>query len=508
MSKSQSFLTPQIILATIALSLASFMNILDMTIVNTAISHIAGDFAVPYSQGTWVITTYAVAEAIMLPLTGWLTQRFGTLKLFIWGTILFVLASVLCGVSTTMEMLLFSRILQGVVGASMIPLSQTLLLSIYPPEKRGMAIGLWSMTLVLAPIAGPILGGWLTDNANWRWAFYINIPLGLFVVLTTTMVFKKLNWKDVIVKTPVDIIGIIFLVIGVGSLQLMLDKGSEHDWFNDSFIISLALISFIFLVSFVIWELHQKNPIVDLKYFKDRNFVVGVMALAIGSTAFFATVVIIPIWLQNYLCYTAYDSGITTATTSVFVVLLAPVIGLNMHKFDSRKLVAFGFVAFFVAAYFGSTLTPDVTQGHISLTRLYIGVGLAFFFIPLNNILLANIPDSGIASASGISNFMRNIGNSFGTSLVVSHFNSLQASYHEQLVSTVHTGNNAYNETINQMGGATETNMFYLNHIINGQAALLGINNIIFLSGLIMLSLIPILFIAKKSDKVIEGAGH
>lgn len=508
MSKKEKFLTPEIILATIALSLASFMNILDMTIVNTAISHIAGDFAVPYSQGTWVITTYAVAEAIMLPLTGWLTQRFGTLKLFIWGTVSFIFASILCGISTSMEMLLFSRILQGVVGASMIPLSQTLLLSIYPPEKRGAAIGLWSMTLVLAPIAGPILGGWLTDNANWRWAFYINIPLGIFVVLTTLVVFKKLKWKDVIVKTPVDIIGIILLVVGIGSLQLMLDKGSEHDWFNDNFIICLGIISFIFMITFIIWELHQKNPIVDLKYFKDRNFTVGVIALAIGSTAFFATVVIIPIWLQNYLGYTAYDSGITTATTSVFVVLLAPLIGLNMHKFDSRKLVAFGFIAFFVAAYFGANLTPDVTQEHIALTRLYIGVGLAFFFIPLNNILLANVPDNEIAAASGIANFMRNIGNSFGTSLVVSHFNSLQASYHEQLVSTVHTGNNSYNEVMNQIGGATESNMAYLNHIVNGQAALLGINNIIFLSGIIMLCLIPLLFIAKKSNKVIEGSGH
>jgi DHA2 family multidrug resistance protein len=508
MNEKINITTQQIILATIALALGSFMNILDMTIVNTAVSHIAGDFAVPYTQGTWVITTYAVAEAIMLPLTGWLTQRFGMLKLFTSATLLFTFASVLCGISTSMEMLLIARILQGIVGASMIPLSQTLLMSIFPPEKRGAAIGLWAMTVVIAPIAGPILGGWLTDNANWRWAFYINVPLGLFVSLTTLFVFKKIGWKDVIAKVPVDFIGICLLVIGIGSLQLMLDKGSEHDWFNDSFIISLALISFIFMVIFVIWELHQKDPIVDLKYFKDKNFVSGVLSLSIGSTAFFATVVIMPIWLQNYLGYTAFDSGMATATTSVFVVLLAPIIGANMHKFDSRKLVAFGFIAFFLASYFGSNLTPDITQGGIALNRLSIGIGLAFFFIPLNNILLANIPDNEIAAASGISNFMRNMGNSFGTSLVVSHFNTLQASYHEQLVATVQPGNHAYNEIIGQLGGATEANMFYLNYIIDGQAALLGINSIIFLSGLIMLSLIPVLFIAKKPDKVVEGAGH
>jgi DHA2 family multidrug resistance protein len=508
MNESINLTKAQLILATIALALGSFMNILDMTIVNTAVSHIAGDFGIPYTQGTWVITTYAVSEAIMLPLTGWLTARFGTLKQFVVATALFTVASIMCGLSTNMEMLLFSRVLQGIVGASMIPLSQTLLMSIYPPEKRGAAIGLWAMTVVLAPIAGPILGGWLTDNASWRWAFYINIPLGLFVSFTTYMVFKKIGWKDIIVKAPVDILGIIFLVIGIGSLQLMLDTGSEHDWFNDSFIVSLAIISFIFMVIFVIWELHQKNPIVDLKYFKDKNFVVGVLALSLGSTAFFATVVIIPIWLQNYLGYTAFDSGLATATTSVFVVLLAPVIGANMHKFDSRKLVAFGFICFFLASYWGCNLTPDVTKGHIALTRLFVGLGLAFFFIPLNNILLANIPDKEIAAASGISNFTRNIGNSFGTSLVVNYFNNIQAGYHEQLVSSVHTGNNAYSEYINGLGGATEANLSYLNFIINGQSALLGINNIILLSGIIMLLLIPILFIAKKSNKVVEGAGH
>lgn len=504
----KSYVTPQLILATLALALGSFMNILDVTIVNTAVSHIAGDFAIPYSQGTWVITTYAVSEAIMLPLTGWLTSRFGMLRQYVVATLLFTLASVLCGLSPDMGMLLFSRVLQGIVGASMIPLSQSLLLSMYPKEKRGLAIGIWSMTAVLAPIAGPIVGGWLTDVSSWRWAFYINVPIGLFSSLLTWSIFKQRGWIDTIKKVPVDYIGLICLIISVGSLQLLLDKGSDYDWFSSNIIIGLTLLSFIFFVIFVIWESHQKNPVVDLKYFKNINFVVGILALSIGSTAFFSTVVILPIWLQNYLGYTAFVSGLTTATTSVCIVILAPIIGGNLHKFDARKLVAFGFISFFFASLYSARMTPDVTQGHIALMRLSIGTGLAFFFIPLNNILLAGIPDNEIPSASGISNFMRNMGNSFGTSLVVSYWDRMQTTYHEQLISNIQSSNNNLYLYTQSLNIPKEQQYGLLNQVINSQAALMGINNIMLLSGLIMLALIPLVFLAKKSTKIIEGGGH
>lgn len=508
MSANKSFMTPQIILATLALTLGSFMNVLDMTIVNTAISHIAGDFAIPYSQGTWAITSYAVSEAIMLPLTGWLTSRFGMLKLYVWATLLFTLSSVLCGLAPNFEILLASRVLQGIVGASMIPLSQSLLISIYPPEKRSMALGLWAMTVVVAPIAGPILGGYLTDTASWRWAFYINVPIGLFSAFMVSNIFKKIGWKDIIKKVPVDIIGLICLIISIGSLQLMLDKGSELDWFSSNKIIFLAITSFVFMIIFLIWESYQEHPIVNLNYFKNRNFVIGVLVLCVGSTAFFSTVVILPIWLQNYLGYTAFDSGLTTATTSAFVVLLAPLLGANLHKLDARKVVAFGFIVFFFVSLWASKMTPDVTQGHIAFVRLFLGIGLACFFIPLNNIMFADIPSEEIPAASGISNFMRNIGNSFGTSLVVSYWEHMQANYHEQLVSNVHVGNNAYKEYVTHLSSSIEQNLYLINSTINSQAALMGINNIMLLSGLIMLGLIPVVFIAKKSDKVISGGGH
>lgn len=506
--KTKSFFTFEILLATIALALGSFMNILDVTIVNTSISHIAGDFGIPYSSGTWVITSYSVSEAILLPLTGWLTMRFGMLRQYIWATILFTIASILCGLSPNFEMLLASRVLQGIVGASMIPLSQSLLMSIYPPEKRGMAIGIWAMTAVLAPIAGPILGGYITDIASWRWTFYINLPIGVFSAWMVHKIFKKRGWKDEVKKVPVDYFGLISLAVSIGCLQLLLDTGADEDWFSSIHIILLAIISFVFMGMFIIWELQQKNPVVNLKYFLNRNFVIGVLVLCIGSTAFFATVVILPIWLQNYMGYTAFKSGLTTSTTSIFVVILAPIIGGMLNKVDPRKIVAFGFASFFIVSIFSANMTPEVTSYYIAFARLMTGIGLACFFIPLNNIMFADIENNEIPAASGISNFMRNIGNSIGTSLVVAYWNNVQAGHHEQMISSVNEGNSNYLSYIGNMTGSNTGNLSSINQIINSQSALMGINDIMLGSGIIMLCLIPIVFIAKKSNKQVEGGGH
>lgn len=506
--KEKSFFTMEVLLATIALALGSFMNILDVTIVNTSVSHIAGDFAIPYSSGTWVITSYSVSEAILLPLTGWLTMRFGMLKQYIWATILFTLASILCGLSPTFELLLASRVLQGIVGASMIPLSQSLLMSIYPPEKRGMAIGIWAMTAVLAPIAGPILGGYITDIASWRWTFYINLPIGIFSAWMVKRIFQKRGWKDEIKKLPIDYFGLISLAVSVGCLQLLLDTGADNDWFSSIQIRVLAIISFVFMGMFIIWELHQKNPVVNLKYFLNRNFVIGVLVLCIGSTAFFATVVILPIWLQNYMGYTAFKSGLTTSTTSIFVVILAPFIGNMLSKVDARKVVAFGFITFFTVSIFAAKMTPDVTSGYIAIVRLMTGIGLACFFIPLNNIMFADIANNEIPSASGVSNFMRNIGNSIGTSLVVAYWDHVQAGHHEQLIGAVNEGNSNYLSYIDNIGGSVTTSLALINQTINAQSALMGINDIMLGSGVIMLCLIPVVFIAKKSNKQVEGGGH
>ena len=265
-------ITPEILLITLALSIGSFMNVLDSTIVNVSLSHIAGDFGISPNQGTWVITSYSVAEAIFLPLIGWLTTRFGSVKQYIWSTILFTIASMICGLAPTYPLLLFARVMQGVVGASMIPLSQTIMLSVYPKAKKGLGLGIWAMTIVIAPVLGPILGGWITDTMSWRWCFYVNLPFGILSSYLVYTAFKKRGHKDIIQHSKIDFIGLILLIIGVGSLQLMLDQGRDLDWFASPTIVFLAVVAFVFLVLLGIWEFYYKNPVVNVRLFLNRNW--------------------------------------------------------------------------------------------------------------------------------------------------------------------------------------------------------------------------------------------
>jgi len=274
----------KLVLATIALGLGSFMNVLDISIANVSLPSIAGDFAVSPAQGTWIITSYAVSEAIMLPLTGWLAGRFGDVRQFTVATLLFTLASLLCGASQSFEMLLISRVLQGVVGASMIPLSQSLIIKIFPANKRGAALGIWSLTLIIAPVLGPVVGGWLTDNYVWRLVFFINIPFGLLCAFAVTKLMKGRESPKVI--TPIDKVGLTLLTIGIGSLQILLDKGNELNWFGSTTICVLALISVITLISLVIWELGEEYPIVNLRLYANRNFLIAASCFGIGRFAF------------------------------------------------------------------------------------------------------------------------------------------------------------------------------------------------------------------------------
>ncbi|MEO6985360.1 MAG: DHA2 family efflux MFS transporter permease subunit, partial [Paralcaligenes sp.] len=288
---------------TIAVSAAVFMNVLDSSIANVSIPTIAGDLGVSATQGTWVITSFAVANAITVPLTGWLTQRFGQVRLFVISILLFVLSSWLCGFSWSLESLVFFRVIQGAVAGPMIPLSQSLMLASYPKEKAGMALALWSITVLVGPVAGPLLGGIISDNYNWSWIFYINVPVGLLAGWGTWEIYKKRD--SVKVKLPIDGTGLALLVLWVGALQLMLDKGKELDWFSSPAITTMAIVVVISFVFFVIWELTAKHPVVDLTLFKGRNFTSGTVTISVAYGVFFGTVVLLPLWMQSTLGYTA-----------------------------------------------------------------------------------------------------------------------------------------------------------------------------------------------------------
>ena len=496
-----------LILATLALAIGSFMNVLDSTIVNVSLTHIAGDFAIAPNQGTWIITSYAVSEAIFLPLVGWMTKRFGVVRQYIWSTILFTIASLLCGMSFSFNFLLFARVLQGIVGASMIPLSQTLMMSLYPKEKRGMAMGIWSITVIVAPVLGPVIGGYITDSFSWRWCFYINLPIGLLSGYLVYSIFKKRGYVEKTQKSSIDIFGLILLILGVGSLQLLLDKGNDLDWFSSNYIKILALCAGLCLIILFIWEWYHENPVVDVRLFKNRNFLIGSLTLTIATIAFFSSVVVIPLWLQNYMGYTAFKSGTTTATSGILVLFIAPVLGSQLHKMDARKVIVFGFTSFSIITISMARFTPDVTSGFISMSRFLSGVGLGFFFVPLNTITLSDIRTEELAAASGLYNFMRNIGTSFGTSLSVNYWSNRMAVHREVMVSGVNASNPSFTSYINQASGSVQAKVAGLNMIIDKQASIMGVNDIMRISGILILFLIPFIFLAKRPNKVVSS-GH
>jgi MFS transporter, DHA2 family, multidrug resistance protein len=286
-------------LGTVALSLATFMNVLDTSIANVSLPSIAGDLGVSPDQGTWVITSFGVANAIALPLTGWLTRRFGQVRLFTLSVFLFVIASFLCALAPSLGVLIGFRILQGAVAGPMIPLSQSLLLSSYPKSKSGSALGMWSVTTLVAPVVGPVLGGWITDNIAWPWIFYINVPVGIVAGLVTWFVYRRRETPTA--RVPIDRIGLVLLVLWVGALQILLDQGKDLDWFNSGEIVALAVVALVGFTLFLIWELTDKHPIVDLSLFRRRNFWVSTLAMLLAYGAFFGNVVLLPLWLQQYM---------------------------------------------------------------------------------------------------------------------------------------------------------------------------------------------------------------
>src|SRR5581483_5476559 len=322
------------VVGTLVVSLATFMNVLDTSIANVSIPAIAGDLGVSPNQGTWVITSFAVANAISVPLTGWLTQRYGQVRLFLATTVLFVAASLLCGLAPSIELLIVFRIVQGAVAGPMIPLSQTILLASYPREKSGMALAMFSLTILVAPVVGPLLGGWITDNFSWPWIFFINVPLGLIAAVFTWMIYR--GRESARVRTPIDSVGLVLLVLWVGGLQLMLDKGKDLDWFESNLIVGLAVTSALGFALFLVWELTDEHPVVDLRLFARRNFWTGTLSISLSYAAYFGSIVLLPLWLQQYLGYTATDAGLILAPVGVLAMLLTPLIGRTIHRVDPR----------------------------------------------------------------------------------------------------------------------------------------------------------------------------
>jgi DHA2 family multidrug resistance protein len=488
----------RLVILTIALSLGIFMNVLDVSIANVAIPTLAGDLAVSPDNGTWVITSFAVSQAIMLPLTGWLARRFGEVRLFILSTGLFTLVSVLCGLSANLPMLIFFRVLQGAVSGPMIPLSQSLLLANYPEHRKGFATGIWAMTAVVAPILGPIMGGWITDNYTWPWIFYINVPVGIFSVVFTWITLR--GRETPITKTPIDIVGLILLIIGISCLQILLDKGNDLDWFHSNTILILAITSTIALSFLILWEITEKHPIIDLSLFLIRNFTIGTIALTFGYLVYFSNVVIFPLWLQTQMGYTPTWAGLAAAPVGLLPFFLTPFVGNYMGKFDLRIIISLGFIVFALTSFWQSNFYTDVGYVQLIEPRFIQGLGLTFFFTPLITIVISGLPPERIASALGLANFCRILGGSFGTSISVTLWDRREAFHHSRLVEQINPFNPFSREAVQHLqalGFKGLENFEYLTRAITNQAFMLSTNDIFWLSGWVFIGLLIIIWFAK-----------
>jgi DHA2 family multidrug resistance protein len=504
-----SFTPPSLLLCTIGLSLATFMQVLDTTIANVALPTISGNLGVSSEQGTWVITSFAVSNAIALPLTGWLSRRFGEVKLFLWATILFVMASFLCGISTSMPELVGFRVLQGVVAGPLYPMTQTLLIAVYPPAKRGMALALLAMVTVVAPIAGPILGGVITDSYSWPWIFFINVPIGLFaaVVVRQQMASRPVTTS----RQPMDYVGLITLIIGVGALQIVLDKGNDMDWFESNFIIVGTVISAIGLAAFIIWEMTDEHPVVNLRLFAYRNFRVGTIALVGGYAGFFGINLILPQWLQTQMGYTPTYAGLAVAPIGILPVLMSPFVGKYAQKFDLRVLSGISFLGIGASCFMRAGFTSEVDFEHIALVQLFMGAGIALFFMPTLSILLSDLPPSQIADGSGLATFLRNLGGSFAASLTTWIWIRRADQHHAYLTESISTYDPATRHALDIMGGASNQAYAQLDGIVTSQAYMMSTVDYFYMMGWIFFALILVVWMAKPpfgAKAAPGGGGH
>ncbi|HEY0269961.1 MAG TPA: DHA2 family efflux MFS transporter permease subunit [Sphingomonas sp.] len=491
----------------LALALGTFMQVLDGTIANVSLPTIAGNLGVSTNNGTWVITSFAVANGVTVPLTGWLMQRFGVVHTFVFAVLAFTAASFLCGIAWSLPSLIGFRILQGAVSGPMIPGSQALLIAIFPPHKRGTALGIWSMTTLAAPVLGPVLGGYISDNYHWGWIFLINIPVG---ILTGFVSWRFLASRETPTRrVPVDTVGLVLLAFWVFSLQTMLDLGKDRDWFNNPIIVTLAICAVIGFVAWMIWELTDKQPAVDLSLFKGRNFSLGVVALCLGYGVLFANNLLLPLWLQEDMGYTATWAGIVSAPSGLVAVLVTPIVG--RFRIDARILATFAFITFGLSYFLRSHYTADASLWALTAPLLLQGLAMAIFFVPLLNIVLDGIPPEKVPSASGISNFARITCGSFGASVITTYWDRREALHQSRLVESTTDYSPIYNQAVQQLEGFGMSPLqaagMVMRQIVN-QAYLLSSIELFWISSWLLFAMVGVVWFTRRpapSDHVVAA---
>lgn len=503
--KNEWYTGAKFVLLAFALGLGTFIQILDVSIANVAVPYIAGNLAASADDGTWVITSFAASNAIVLPLTGWLSDYFGRVRLFVWSVLMFSFISFLCGFSSSLAMLIFFRVIQGAVAGSLIPLSQSLLVVNSPPDKQGSVLGFWAMVVVVAPVVGPILGGYLTETYSWPWIFYINVPIGIF---SATIVWTLLKDRESeIVRNPIDWFGLFLLSLGVACLQIMLDKGKDLDWFDSNVIIILTVTSAVSLTYFVVWNSFTRHPIVDFSFFFNRNFLFGTITITIGYLIFFGSTVIIPLWLQTEEGYTAFWAGIAVAPIGIIPVLFSVAVGSMLKNFDLRAVSSFSFFIFALTFFYQSSFISDINIEKIMLSRFLQGFAIVIFFLPLIQITLGDIPNNKYASASGLTNFIRIlVGSGFGTSLSVALWSRLEIFHHSRITENITSYRKPVIELYDKLKSentafTTDRINEILDRAVEQQAYTLATDDISWVAAWTLVMIMPLPFLCKKIKK-------
>ncbi|WP_421930611.1 DHA2 family efflux MFS transporter permease subunit [Phenylobacterium sp.] len=460
--------------AGILLALANFVAVLDLSIANVSVPNISGALGASTSQGVWIITSYAVAEAITVPLTGWLAARFGPVRTFATALIGFGIASALCGLAPSLGLLVFFRVLQGICGGPLMALSQTLLMQIFPPDKRPAAMGLWAVTTLVAPVCGPILGGYLCDTFGWGSIFLVNVPVA---ILAGVMVWRTLSrYEGLTRRAPFDGVGLALLVVWIGALQILLDLGKERDWFQSPLIVALGLVALVGFAAFMIWELTEKNPIVNLKVFRHRGFSTSMITMSLVMGAFFATNVLTPLWLQSNMGYTATWAGYVTGMIGILAIFSAPITAQVMARVDPRRILFIGVSWLAFTTFMRSHGESQMTFGQISLWLFVAGAAMPMFFLPVTTVALGAVDPEETADASGLLNFIRTMSGAVATSIVNTVWENNATSNHADLVAAMPNAQATVDSLTPSMGAAQALGA--VNNLVGSQAVMLATNQL------------------------------
>ncbi len=435
----------------LSVMLATFMEVLDTSIAAVALPYIAGSLSASTDEATWVLTSYLVSNAIVLPASTWFALRYGRKRFLIACVAIFTISSFLCGAATSLAIILIARALQGAGGGALQPLSQAILLESFPPQKRGQAMAVFALGVVVAPVLGPTLGGWLTDHYSWRWAFYINVPIGILAMLLISRFVEDPPYVRDAKPGRLDAIGLGLLAIWLGALQLILDKGQEDDWFGAMWIRWAAVILVTCLIAFIVRQLRHDKPLVNLRIFLDRNFTLGCVLIGLFGAAIYGVVTILPLFYQTLIGYDATAAGFVVSTRGIGAIVAMPIIGMLTAKLDNRWLTVFGFLVFGICCYQYGQATLDIGPSSLFWAITISGFGMGFVFVPLSTLAVGSLPNEQIGNASGLYNLLRNIGGGIGISIVNTLLSRHEQLHRTELSHSLNASNPAFQQQLHSL---------------------------------------------------------